>query len=173
MGLGGIKSSENSLTEAQNSFGLQAGQQQQYAANEQAAALNQEASVQVQQSAEEAALLQNQINITAGTQAETFASAGVEQQGTPLSVVNSTRAIGAIQVQAIQQQGAEKAALFRTQANIDQQGGLQDLASAEGQVQINQDQNQLTQQEQTQQALMGWLGLGVQAGGSVLGLFGK
>lgn len=171
MGLGGVKSAENNLTQAQNQFGLMAGQQQQQMANEEAQANFQQAGVAIEQGDIQAGLMQRQIDITAGQQAESYASGGVlPTQGSPLEQINSTRAIGAIQIMAIQQAAQEQANLFQTQGYLDQQGGLQDLMKAEGQTVINNDQNKLEQAQQSYQQTMGFLGMGLTAGIGALGL---
>lgn len=196
MGLGGVKKSENSLTSLQNSlvdsqntqldFQTQlsaiGGKMQQKAANQQADDLNAQADVAVMQSAQQAALQQRSVDITAGNQMEAYASGGVEQQGTPLAMVNETRAIGDIQVQSIKQQGALQAQLLRSQAGQAQQVGLSDLLSSQaqgtinsgqkilnqGQQLINKQQNTVTQAIQSQQAAAGWLGMGISAGTGLL-----
>lgn len=168
-GLGGIDKTENNLTQAQNSFGLQAGQQKNAMAQQEAQANIGQAQMAVEQGDIEAGLQARQTQIAAGAQMEGYASGGVEQQGTPLSVVNSTRAIGAIQVMAIQTAAQEQASLYMTQASLDQEGGLQDLMSAEGQTVINSDQNQLQQQQQQYQQNMAFLGMGVGAATGILG----
>lgn len=161
MGLGGINKSENDLTQAQNSFGMEAGQQKQAMADQEAQANFAQANSAIHDAAIQAGLIQHQVDIYAGNQQEEYASAGVvSNQGTPLQEVNSTRAYGAIQVQAALDHGAAQAALFRTQGQLDQEGGLQDLLSAEGQSVINNDQNKLQQAQQSHQELMGFLGMG-------------
>ena len=171
MGLGGVDSAENNLTEAQNQLGLAAGQQQQAMANQEAQANFSQAGVAIEQGDIEAGLMQRQVDITAGNQAESYASGGVlPTQGSALEQINSTRAIGAIQIMAIQEAAQNQANLFQTQGYLDQEGGLQDLMKAQGQTVINNDQNQLQQQQQSYQERMSFLGLGLQAGTAALGL---
>lgn len=169
MGLGGIEKSENQLTSSQNYFTMQAGQQKQAMANEEAQAQFDQANSAMHDAAIEAGLIQHQVEIYAGQQQESYANQGViSNQGTPLQEVNSTRAYGAIQVQAALDHGAAQAKLFRTQGFLDQQGGLQDLLSAQGQTTINDQQNHLQQQQQRHQEMMGFLGMGTSLGGSLL-----
>jgi hypothetical protein len=168
MGLGGVNKAENNLTQAQNFFGMQAGRQKQAMANQEAQANFDQANSAIYQGEIEAGLQQRQTEMAAGQQQETYASAGVMSgQGTPLMMTNSTRAIGAIQVEAIRAHASAQAKLFMTQGFLDQQGGLQDLMSAEGQSVLNNDQNQLQQAQQRYQQTMGLLGMGVNFASSI------
>jgi len=169
MGLGGIFKTENQLTNFQNKMTLMGGQAQYKAAFDEASLLNEQGDWAVKQSELEAGFQQRQVDIAAGNQQQAYANAGVMSgMGTPLAVVDGTRKIGALQVNAIRTAGKNQARLYRMKANMTQDQGLSSLLSAQGQTTINSLQNQLTQQQQTQQALFGWLGMGASLGTSLL-----
>lgn len=169
MGLGGIFKTQDKLTNFQNKMTLMGGQAQKQAAFDEAASLNEQADWAIRQSELQAGFQQRQVDITAGSQQQSYANGGVmTNMGTPLAMVESTRKIGALQVSMIRQAGQNEAKLYRAKANITERQGLSSLLSAEGQTTINSLQNQLTKQQQTQQALFGWMGMGVSLGTGLL-----
>lgn len=169
MGLGGIFKTEDQLTNFQNKMTLMGGQAQYKAAFDESYALQEQADWAVRQSEQEAGFQQRQVDFAAADQQQAYASGGViSNMGTPLAVVESTRKIGAIQVQAIRDQGNLQGRLLRMQSFMRQNEGLSNLNSALGQTTINKLQNQLTKQQQTQQALWGWMGMGVSLGSGLL-----
>lgn len=169
LGLGGIFKTEDRLTNFQNKMTLMGGQAQYQAAFDEASSLNEQADWAIRQSELQAGFQQRQVDITAGSQQQSYANGGVmTNMGTPLAMVESTRKIGALQVSMIRQAGQNEAKLYRSKANITERQGLSSLLSAQGQTTINSLQNQLTKQQQTQQALFGWMGMGVSLGTGLL-----
>ncbi|HEY9791448.1 MAG TPA: hypothetical protein V6D22_13675 [Candidatus Obscuribacterales bacterium] len=168
MGFGGLFNEENALTNSANQFGLLAGQMQQNAANEQATALDNQANVAIQQTAQNVALQQRNIENAAGTQAEQYLSSGVEDVGTPIAVQNETNQLGQMQINSMLQQGQLQASLLRTQADYAQDQGLEAMLGARGSADINTLQNEVNQtqtKDQFMNSLIGGIVPGIVQGG--------
>lgn len=161
MGYGGIDKSEDSLTSFSNAVNTLGASEQQTAANEQASTEYSQASYSVQYAAEEAGQEQYNIAQQAGNQAEGYASGGVEMMGTPLSVLNTTRAMGQIQENAYILQGQLQAQQARTEGDVYQQGGLEDVLSAEGQNETATQNTKIQQAIRATQQLDSFLGMGI------------
>ncbi|MDE2101822.1 MAG: hypothetical protein KGL39_31540 [Patescibacteria group bacterium] len=173
----------NDFSNAENTLGSQMEQQ---AAQQQSAALQQQATLTVQQGALMQEQQQREINLTVGNQEEAYATGGVEMQGTPLATITDTVQQGQLEINAIGQQASNQAQLLRTQASLYEQQGLADVIGAQGQnftntanmvmqqeqMHLNQDaqtaQLKIQEQAQKQQQLMGFLGMGLSLGASVL-----
>jgi len=168
VGYGGIDKSENQLTAFSSAVNTQGAQAQQQVAQAQAASYQAESGYAIQYAQEQADQEQYQIGVTAGNQAQGYASGGVEAMGTPLAVMNTTRALGQLQIDAIQQQGQLQSQLYMTEAANAQQSGLNDLLSSEGQNVAQQQQTNISQAVQNTQALDGLLTAGVSGGVSAL-----
>jgi len=169
MGYGGIDKSEDNLTSFGNVVNMLGANEQQTAANEQANEYFQQAGYATQYAAEQAGMEQYSVNLAAGAQSEGFAAGGVNPgEGTPLAVANTTRALGQIQVNAIMQQGALESQLEEEQGQISQQGGLEDVISAEGQNVTNTQQTKISQAVQNTELLDNLLTGGLLGGMNVL-----
>lgn len=165
MTYGGISKSESNLTSFSNQVNLLGAAEQQTAANEQAQSSYNQANYAVQYAAEQVGQKQYEINQVVGQQAEGYASGGVSPgEGTPLSVLNTTRAMGQIEINAITTQGQLEAQLARTQGDIYQQSGLEDVLSAEGQNQVATQQTKIQQAIRNTQQLDSLLSLGISSG---------
>lgn len=168
MGLGGIYKTQKSLTNYQNSMTMASARAQQDAASAESQSLKDQAEAAIRQSELEAGFQQRQIDVTAGQQAQSYASAGVMPQGTPLAMVNATRELGAMQVRAIRDAGASQADLYRAKAFQTRQAGLTSLLAAEGQTTFNTAQTELNQRIQRRSNLMGLLKTGASFGAGLL-----
>lgn len=167
MTYGGISKSEKNLTSFSNQVNTLGAAEQQTAANEQAQSSYDQASYAVQYAAEQAGEKQYEVNQAVGAQAEGYASGGVEQMGTPLSMLNTTRAMGQIEVNAITLQGQLQAKLARTQGDVYEQSGLEDVLSAEGQNESATQQTKIQQAIRNTQQLDSFLSLGIAGGGGL------
>jgi hypothetical protein len=159
---------QNSLLNLQQGTNMIGASLQNQSAQAQATALTQEAGDVFEQAQVEASQATIQWKTAYGNQDEQYASNGVEQTGSPLTMLNETRMQGEQQVSLIQQQGALQQSLLLTQANQAQLTGLSDILGAEGQNQIAAQQNQITQQQEETQAMMSFLGMGAGFGGGIL-----
>lgn len=169
---GGISKSETNLTNFSNQVNTMGAAEQQTAANEQATAEYSQASYSVQYAAEQAEQTAYTTSQQAGNQAEGYASGGVSPgEGTPLSVLNTTRAMGQIQENAYTLQGQLQAQLARTQGDIYQQSGLEAVLSAEGQNQAATQNTQIQQAIRNTQQLDSLLGTGVSVATSLASAF--
>jgi hypothetical protein len=169
-GLGSLidSSGQNSLLKLQQGTNTIGASLQNQSAQMQATALQGEAADVFQQAQVEASQATIQWKTAYGSQDETYAENGVEQTGSPLTVLNETRMQGEQNVSMIQQQGALQQSLLLTQANQAQLTGLSDILGAQGQNQIAAQQNQITQQQQETAILMQFLGMGIGLGGGIL-----
>lgn len=170
MGFGNLIDSgaQNNLTNIQNSVNSIGGNLQYQAADQEATALQSEATdvfQETQLNAEQATL---EYKSAYGQQAESYASSGVELNGSPIDMLHQTLMLGQQQVGAIEEQGRLQQNLLETQANQTQETGLADLLTAEGQNTINSQQNALSQAQQKNQLLMQFLGMGAGFGGGLL-----
>jgi hypothetical protein len=163
MGFGSLINSgaQNALTSLQQGVNTLGGQMQYQEANQQAAALENEAGNVFEQSQIEAQRAEIQGTQFAGQQAETFAGAGVEiGGGSPVANLRQTMMQTNQQVQLLQQQGKLQQNLLMTQANQVQDQGLSAIIGAAGENQLATQQNDLTQaQEKDQLEEQFWGGL--------------
>lgn len=147
MGLGGLFKRQDQLTALSNNLVVQSGKLKQDAANKEAAALRTQGDLAYRQTQENKALFAREIENTAGAQASQYLSSGVYLQGTPLAVVNETRKLGQLKLDAMEEQGVLTQDLFRNKADISDQGGLAELLQGEGSALINSLQNEINQQQ--------------------------
>lgn len=170
MGFGNLidAGGQDALTSFQQSTNTIGGDMQEQAANVEAASEDQEANETWQQTQYNAISTSLQTEQAYGQQAEQYASAGVDLNGTPLAQMNQTRMVGNMQVNAIEQAGQLQASLYRTQADQAQQTGLSDMLSAEGENQITGEQNQISQFQQKAALAESFLGIGGQVVGGLL-----
>jgi hypothetical protein len=153
MGFGSLinAGAQNALTSLQQGTNSLGAIMQNTSAQASAAALQNEAGNVFEQAQVEAQQAEIQGRQAYGQQAETFASSGVEIGGSPLAMLNQTRMETQQQVQLIQQQGALQQNLLEVQANQAQQTGLADVLTSQGQNQLTEQQNVLTQAQQKDQ----------------------
>lgn len=151
MGFGSLNlHAQSVLTNFQGAAAEMGGQLQKNMADQQAAAENSQADLVWSQTQLAEQSQARQTEIAVGDQAEGYASSGIEMQGTPLAVMNETRALSQQQINAIDAQGASSRDMLRLQANQTQQQGLSDLLSGQVTAVTGQVKNQIQQaQEKT------------------------
>lgn len=155
--------SEQSLSQYSSQVNLQGAQLQQQAADAQAGAYMQQSGYAIQYAQEQSDQEAYTISQTVGQQAEGYASGGVETMGTPLAMMNTTRAMGQLQINAIQLQGQLQSNLYETEAQNAETSGLNDILSAEGQNTEQEMQTQITSMTQDMQAQTQMLSQNLQA----------
>lgn len=160
MGFGGLFQSASSAVDAggqmqlaklQDNLNTFGGMMQQQEANQQADALHQEANYAYQDGLYKAQQAYIQGMHAYGQQAETFASNGVELQGSPLATLHETQALTNLQVSLFEQQGSLEQQLYNQQANQTQMQGLTAYLGALGQNLTNDQSTQLSIAQQENQ----------------------
>lgn len=153
MGFGSLINSgaQNNLASLQENTNLLGATMQQNAANQQATALQQEATNVFTATAAQASQEQVAGVQAAGKQAEGYASAGVEQTGSAWGMIQQTKLITSQQVAMTLAQGQLEQNSLLTQADIAQQTGLSEYLGALGQNQLTDQQNSLAQAQQKDQ----------------------